>query len=176
MKAKLTLSLVALLLGACSTVGIYDYAGTGPELDLKTFFDGDLKAYGIVQDYNGKVTRRFRADIKASWKNDEGILDEVFWFDDGERSTRLWRLQDLGDGRYVGTAGDVVGQAAGQVRGSAFRWQYDLIIPFGDDELQVRLDDWLYLVTENRLLNRTSIRKFGIEVGEVTLVIENPAL
>ena len=176
MLVKIATSLLALLLGACSTTGIYDYAGTSPELDLKTFFAGDLKAYGIVQDRSGKVTRRFRADIKASWQGDEGILDEVFWFDDGERSTRLWRLQDVGDGNYVGTAGDVVGQASGQVRGSAFRWQYDLLIPFGGDEVQVRLDDWLYLVTENRLLNRTSIRKFGVEVGEVTLMIENPAL
>ncbi len=176
MKARLVTSLLALLLGACSTIGIYDYDGTSPELDLKTFFDGDLKAYGIVQDRSGKVTRRFRADIKASWQGNEGILDEVFWFDDGERSTRLWRLRDVGDGRYLGTAGDVVGQASGQVRGSVFRWQYDLLIPFGDEEVQVRLDDWLYLVTENRLLNRTSISKFGIEVGEVTLVIENTTL
>ncbi len=176
MQARMTLVLVSLLLGACSTVGIYDYEGSSPELDLKTFFNGDLKAYGIVQDYSGKVTRRFEADIMASWDGDEGILDEVFRFDDGERSTRLWRLTDLGDGRYVGTAGDVIGQASGKVRGSAFRWQYDLVIPIDGDDVTVRLDDWLYLVTENRLLNRTSIRKFGLEVGEVTLVIENPTL
>ncbi len=176
MQARLTIVLVSLLLGACSTVGIYDYEGSSPELDLRTFFDGDLKAYGIVQDYSGKVTRRFRADITASWEGDEGILDEVFWFDDGERSTRLWRLKDLGDGRYSGTAGDVVGEAFGKVRGSAFRWQYDLLLPIDGDEVKVRLDDWLYLVTDNRLLNRTSIRKFGLEVGEVTLVIENTVL
>jgi len=28
------------------------------------------------------------------------------------------------------------------------------------------------LVTQSRLINRTAIDKFGIEVGEVTLVIE----
>jgi hypothetical protein len=36
----------------------------------------------------------------------------------------------------------------------------------------VSLDDWLYLVDERHLLNRTTLTKFGFRVGELTLVIE----
>lgn len=156
----------------CSSTDISEYADTEPKLDLRTFFDGRLMAYGMVQDFSGKVTRRFKAQIDASWDGEEGILDEVFWFDDGERTTRLWKLQHLGDGKYTGTAGDVVGLAKGQIQGSVFQWEYELIIPYDGDEIQVKLDDWLYMITEDRLLNRTSIRKFGLEVGELTLIIE----
>ena len=121
--SRLVLIWIVATLSACNSVTVKDYEDTRPNLDLKTFFNGDLKAYGIVQDFSGKVTRRFKADIKASWEGDTGILDEVFLFDDGERKTRIWRLTDRGNGNYSGIADDVVGDAHGTVRGSAFRWQ-----------------------------------------------------
>jgi len=157
---------------ACSSIDIHDYKDTGPELDLKTFFTGKLKVYGMVQDFSGKMTRRFTADIDASWQGTTGTLDELFYFDDGEQQTRVWTLTDLGDGFYEGTAGDVVGIASGQTKGSVFRWEYVLTIPYDGDTMEVKLDDWLYLIAEDRLINRTSIRKFGIEVGQITLIIE----
>lgn len=172
-KLRLVFLLSALILiNACSSVDISDYENTRPQLDLKTFFQGKLKVYGMVQDFSGKMTRRFSADIDASWDGDKGVLDEVFLFDDGERQTRIWTLNALGDGRYSGTAGDVIGEAYGIARGAAFRWQYTLEIPYDGDTLEVDLDDWLYLISEDRLINRTSIKKFGLEVGQITLIIE----
>ncbi|BDX08520.1 DUF3833 domain-containing protein [Planctobacterium marinum] len=169
--ALLLTSAASLLIG-CSSVDINDYRGSEPNLNLKTFFDGKLKVYGMVQDFSGKVTRRFTADIDASWDGETGTLDELFYFDDGEQQTRIWTLNHLGNGEYNGTAGDVVGVAKGKTVGSVFRWQYELTIPYDGDTLNVKLDDWLYLITEDRLINRTSINKFGLEVGEITLIIE----
>lgn len=51
-------------------------------------------------------------------------------------------------------------------------WNYNVEIPYDGSTLEVNFDDWMYLVTNTRLINRTSIVKFGVEVGEVTLVIE----
>lgn len=160
------------LVSACSSVDINDYSETTPKLDLRTFFQGDLKVYGMVQDFSGMMTRRFTADIQASWDGNNGVLDEQFYFDDGEEQTRIWQLTYEGDGNYSGTAGDVTGVAKGTTRGAAFRWQYELQIPYDGDTLSVKLDDWLYLITDDRLINRTSINKFGVEVGEITLIIE----
>lgn len=171
-QATLGLFSIILLLTGCSSVDVNEYQGTEPQLNLKTFFDGKLKVYGMVQDFSGKMTRRFTADIDASWQGDTGVLDEVFYFDDGEQQTRVWTLNSLGDGEYTGTAGDVIGTARGKTVGSAFRWQYELNIPYDGDTMNVKLDDWLYLITEDRLINRTSINKFGLEVGEITLIIE----
>ena len=164
--------LATVMVSACSSISIEDYQDTSPDLDLKTFFQGKLKVYGMVQDMSGKMTRRFTADIDASWDGETGILDEVFFFDDGERQTRIWALEHQGNGEYTGTAGDVVGTAQGKTVGSVFRWQYTLTIPYNDSTLDVELDDWLYLIAPDRLINRTSINKFGLEVGEITLIIE----
>jgi hypothetical protein len=66
----------------------------------------------------------------------------------------------------------VVGEASGAAAGSVFSWQYQLDVPWRDDSIVVNLDDWLYLVDEAHLLNRTTLSKFGFRVGELTLVIE----
>ena len=156
-------------LSACST-SLDDYRGTQPELDLKQFFNGHLEAYGIVQDYKGKVARRFRADILGSWEGEQGLLDEQFIFDDGEEQHRCWQLERMGT-RYQGTAGDVVGMAEGEVAGNALNWQYTLAVPVNGKTWNLKLNDWMFLVDEYNLINRASMYKFGLEVGEITLYI-----
>lgn len=160
------------LLTACGSVSVSDYGSTTPSLDLREFLNGELRAYGMLQDRSGRMTRRFTATLQGSWTGEEGVLAEVFHFDDGEEQERIWRLRHEGDGRYTGTAGDVVGTAQGSIGGSVFHWQYQLEVPWREDSIEVSLDDWLYLVDEKHLLNRTKLTKFGFRVGELTLVIE----
>jgi hypothetical protein len=171
MKNLLNVVLLVLVAG-CSTQRVEDYAATEPALDLRTFLNGELRAYGMLQNRSGKMTRRFTAGLQGSWNGDQGVLEERFEFDDGEIQYRTWQLHHDGNGHYTGTAGDVVGTAAGRSSGSVFSWQYALEVPYGDDTITVKLDDWLYLVDEQHLLNRTTLTKFGFRVGELTLLIE----
>ena len=157
------------LLPGCSTA-VKEYQAEKPELLLEDFFDGRLVAYGMVQNFSGKVTRRFKADIVASWNGDQGVLDEQFVFNDGELQSRCWRLQK-DQGRYRGTAGDIVGEALGEVQGNALNWIYTLQVPVNGRVWDIQLDDWLFLIDDNNLINRTKMRKFGLPVGELTLHI-----
>ncbi len=157
---------------ACGQVPIQSYANSKPALDLQEFFDGDLVVYGILQDRKGKVTRKFTAEISAHWKDNTGYLNEIFFFDDGTTDTRNWVLQADSKGNVTGTAGDVVGKAKGQLKGSTLHWRYTLAIPYKNSTLNVAIDDWLYLVTRDRLLNKSVLKKWGFRVGELTLVIE----
>lgn len=160
-------------LSACA-VSIDDYREQQPELDLKKFFNGHLQAYGIVQDYKGQVKRRFTADILGQWQGDVGLLDEQFVFDDDEKQHRCWKLTKSGND-YAGTAGDVVGKAEGKTSGNALNWKYQLMIPVDGKQWKVTLNDWMYLVDENNLINRASMSKFGIELGQITLYIKKVA-
>jgi len=161
-------------LAGCSNPSVHElYGELQPEFDPKIFFNGELTAYGIVKDRSGKVIRRFTADITGSWNGNTGTLDETFVFDDGENSKRLWALQvDPDSKKLTGGAGDVVGEASGFYAGSALNWAYTLRIPYKEKTIDVYIDDWLYLVTEDRLINESKLTKFGFRVGEITLVIE----
>ncbi|TRW49840.1 DUF3833 domain-containing protein [Aliidiomarina halalkaliphila] len=162
---------VTLFLSACST-HISDYEHVEPRLALDKFFVGELVAYGMVQDRSGKVTQRFRADIVATWDGNQGILDEVFYWDDGREETRVWEITKTGPNSYEGTAGDVVGTARGTTAGNALHWVYQLEVPWRDGTIAITLDDWMFLLDDDRLVNKTEMRKFGFRVGEITIFIE----
>lgn len=161
-----------IMLNACTSPAVDHYAATEPELDLKTFFDGRLLAHGMLQNRSGTMTRRFVATIDASWEGETGTLVEEFRFDDGEIEYRTWVLTHHGDGHYSGTAGDVSGMAEGQTSGSVFHWQYRLEVPWREGSVTVNMDDWMYLIDENLLINRTKLTKFGFRLGELTIVIQ----
>lgn len=171
-----TLAAMAALSG-CASQNINDYANEKPALDLAQYFNGTIDAWGVFTDRSGKVVRRFQVVMNCSWQGNQGMLDEDFVFSDGERQKRIWRLTKLDNGRYTGRAADVVGEATGQVSGNAFHWMYTLQLPVDGKTVEVQLDDWMYLVNDKVMLNKAVMRKFGIQVGELTLSFsKRPAL
>jgi hypothetical protein len=166
------LLLMLLLVTGCSAVSVQDYAGQQPVLVPETFFDGRLTAHGVVKNRSGLVIRHFNADIVAFWKDGIGTLEEDFVFDDGEQQRRVWTLTPDGPGRYLGTAGDVVGEGQVTVAGNSMFLDYVLRIPYGDGTLDLRIDDRMYLVNPNTLINESAMKKFGFGVGQILLVIE----
>lgn len=171
MITRLVSCVLILLVTACSSIHVDDYAGFEPALDPVTFFDGKLTAHGVVKNRGGLVIRTFNADIKAYWQDGVGTLEEDFTFDDGEVQRRVWTLTPRGDGTYVSTAGDVVGDGLLETAGNSIFLDYVLRIAYGESTIDVRVDDRMYLVSDNVLINESSMKKFGVKVGSIALVI-----
>lgn len=159
------------LLASCSTK-ITDYEAASPKFDIQSYFNGELIAWGMVQDYSNQVTRRFCVELSGTWTNNQGKLAEVFYFDDGEVSYRTWQLTKLANGEYQGEAEDVVGIASGKQSGFAFQWQYQLLVLIGEETYQFDMDDWMYQVDEYRVFNRTTMNKLGVKVAEISLFFD----
>lgn len=169
-RRQLFLSLsAATLLSACSSPQITDYAAEKPLLDLRQYFNGTLDAYGVFTDRSGKVVKRFTVVMQCSWQGDEGVLDEAFSYSDGTQQRRVWHLTRTAQGHYTGRADDVVGLATGQAGGNAFNWKYSLALPVEGKVVEVQFDDWMYLMNERVMLNKATMSKFGVRLGEVTL-------
>jgi len=156
-------------LTGCASQNLAGYASEKPVLDLAQYFNGTVDAYGIFQDRSGQIVKRFTVVMDCRWQGDEGVLDEAFTYSDGSTQRRIWRLTALPDGRFVGRADDVVGEAQGQQSGNAFRWGYTLALPVDDRVYHVDFDDWMFLMDEQVMLNRSLMSKWGFRLGEVTL-------
>ncbi|MET0982830.1 MAG: DUF3833 domain-containing protein [Telluria sp.] len=156
-------------LAACTAPQPATYADQKPLLDVQTYFNGTLDAHGMFQDRFGKVVKRFVVVMRCSWNGDTGILDEDFTYSDGTRQKRVWTLTKAGPGRFTATAPDVVGTAEGVVAGNALRWRYVLSLPVGGRVIDVSMDDWMFLIDERVMLNRTAMSKLGVDLGSVTL-------
>ena len=166
---SLALLLPSLLVAGCGGLHLEDYAAERPLFDPMQWFPGETRAWGMVQDWRGRVKRRFVADISGTVEAGILVLDERFRFADGERSTRTWTLTRDGSNGVSGTAPDVAGVATGGMRGNAMHWTYQMDLAVEDSTYRVSFDDWLWRVDDNVVVNRATIRKFGIAVGEVTL-------
>jgi hypothetical protein len=84
----------AILASGCASVDPGTYAAERPLLDLRTYFNGTVDAWGVFQDRSGKVVRRFTVVMRCSWVGDVGTLDEDFTYSDGTTEKRIWqRLQ-----------------------------------------------------------------------------------
>ena len=125
----------------------------------------------IIKNRSGLVIRTFNADINAFWRDGIGTLEEDFLFDDGEVQQRVWTLTPSGNGTYISTAGDVLGEGLLSFSGNSIFLDYVLTIPYGESSVDVRVDDRMYLVSENVLINESIMKKFGIRVGSISLVI-----
>jgi hypothetical protein len=166
-----TALIASLALAGCAGPAVQDYAAEKPTLDLRQFLTGELTGKGLFTDRAGRVVKRFTVKMSGRWDGDQGTLDEHFVYSDGSTQRRLWRLQALGDGRYRGTADDVVGGATGASAGNAFHWTYTLALPVDGRVWNVALDDWMFLVDDRTILNRSAMSKFGLHLGDLTLVI-----
>ena len=102
------------------------------------------------------------------FRSEKGVLEEHFDWSDGKTEFRRWEIEKDGD-HYRGTAGDVVGTAAGEAAGNALQWRYTLALPVEGRTWHVQMDDWMYLIDGQTLANRTVMRKFGLRVAEISI-------
>jgi hypothetical protein len=152
-----------------------DFANGQPKLVLEDYFAGRTQAWGLFQDRFGKVRRQFTVDIDGDWNGERLVLDEHFHYSDGETDRRVWTIHKRGEGHYEGQAGDIIGSADGIAAGNALNWAYVMDLKVGDGTLRVSFDDWMFLQPGGAMINRATVSKWGIEVGEVTLFFMKPA-
>ena len=147
-----------------------DFKDQKPRLIIEEYLTGNIKAWGILQNRSGKVTRQFSAILYGKWDGKELILDETFNWDDGEIQKRQWKINKIDEHHYEGTAGDVVGKAKGFSYGPAFKFEYVLLVPVKGKEMKITFDDWIFMQDEKVAINRAKMTKFGIRVADLTVV------
>lgn len=164
-----------IMLSSCAGNNIDYYKGTTPQADIREYFNGPVKAWGVVQDWRGRVVRRFDVDMVGTWEGDVGTLTEKFNYYDGKTQQRVWTITKHPDGSYTGTASDIIDKANGVAEGSAVRWNYVMDLPVGDKIYRIRFDDWMWVMNDGVLINRSYLKKFGVTVSELTIFMQKQA-
>jgi uncharacterized protein DUF3833 len=119
--------------------------------------------------------------MRGEWHEEEGVLKgvltEEFVFDDGEVLQRRWEFIRVGEGRFEGIASDVEGLATLEVSGNALRMDYALMVPVRDRSLTVQVEDWLWRMEPDVVVNKSTMRKWGFRLGEIiTTIVRKPAV
>jgi hypothetical protein len=175
---RLIMTLALVTLAACAPrPGADDPPLSDRDFELQEFFDVRLTAHGQFSDLFGTVRRSFVADIRGDWDGSRLILTEDFIYEDGSTEQRVWTLVPTGPETWEGTAPGVIGTATGQELGDRFTWAYTIDLPIPSaggptETVRVTFDDWMWQLSDDRLLNRAWMTRAGITVGEVIIWFE----
>jgi hypothetical protein len=102
-------------------------------------------------------------------------LVEEFEYADGNSEQRIWTLTEGPNGDWSGEAEGVQGRAFGEIEGDMFYWTYTIDLPNEDGEIRVLFDDYMWMLDDNRVLNIAYMSKYGLRLGQVTIMFEKSA-
>jgi len=175
---KITLSLIIktsiiMSMISCSKITPKKYIENQPKLDIRQYLNGKIKAWGMLENRKGEITRRFTVDMNGKWDKNKGTLEEFFTFDDKEKSKRTWQIEFIDDNNFTASAEDTIGIAKGSQYGNAMQMNYVLDLKIDENtKYKVTLDDWMYLIDEKTLVNKSKIKKFGITFAKLTIFFQ----
>jgi hypothetical protein len=143
-----------------------------PLFELTAFLEGRTRAWGVFEDRYGRVRRRVAVEMHGRWQDDTFVLDERFEYDGDAVETRTWRIVPIGAGRFRATCPDCVGDAMGECTTDGVRMSYRFRLKLESREIVVTFDDRLYRVSDTMAVNRATMSKWGVKLGELSLFFQ----
>lgn len=140
--------------------------------ELTTFLEGRTRAWGIFEDRFGRLRRRLSVEMFGHWKNGVFLLDERFVYDSGAEELRTWHITPVGPGRFRATCPDCIGDATGESSADSIRMSYVFRLKLEKREVAVTLDDRIHRMGDAIAINRATMSKWGIKLGELSLFFE----
>jgi hypothetical protein len=145
-----------------------------PRFDPKRDLAGKILCEGIVYGPFGRVVSRFVAQMEGRWQGDRATLTEVFRYDSGRIQHRAWDLR-LEGWQITALAEDLIGPGRGEIAGNAVRMRYKIRLAREAGGHVLDVEDWMYLLENGTIMNRSQFRKFGIKLGELIATMRQEA-
>lgn len=143
------------------------YTGTTPYFDIRRHLDGPMLCEGVIYGPLGRVNSRFTAQMQGRWEGNRGVLDERFHYAGGNVQDRQWRLTLGNDGTIHAEADDLLHPGSGRQEGASVQLCYRIRLPRHAGGWVLDVTDWMYLMENGTIINRSQFRKFGIKVAEL---------
>jgi len=166
------LTISAATLTSCSTPDAQRYSNNIPKLQIQNFFNKNIHAHGIVLDRSGVLTRSFSIQMHGKWHGQQGLLQEQINYNDGKSQNREWNFVFSDPHHFTAEAKDAIGSAHGTQYGNSVHMVYTLNVPVDNTSYDINFDDWLYMTTGGKVINYTTLSKFGISLGKVIITYD----
>ncbi len=164
----LALAIALGLLGCSEPMPVKAFHAIAPAFDPIRFFTGHIKSWGVLEDRSGQPTNIVVTDCVGEGSGDSLHMVQQLTIGQDAPVTRTWQMRRAGLNRYEATANDMAGTATGEASGRAFHWTWTLATSPGNDLKNVSMDQWWYLLDDGSMLNRTTVRKLGVILIEVS--------
>ncbi|HZK80686.1 MAG TPA: DUF3833 family protein, partial [Humisphaera sp.] len=100
------------------------FANTAPAFDPVTFWTGRTASWGVIENRDGAPTAIVTTTTEATAEGAGGLHMVQHVMTGGKETVRDWHMHRLGDGKFMATANDMVGDARGVASGRTFHWRW----------------------------------------------------
>ncbi len=160
---------LGLLAGCSGPMPVGRFAGSNPAFDPVRFWTGHVQSWGVLEDRSGAPSDIVTTDCRGESEGADGLhMVQRLTLGDGTVQMRDWHMRRTGPATVQATANDMVGVADGVAAGRAFHWSWTLATKPGNPLFDVTMDQWMYLMDDGAMVNRTTIGKLGVTLAEVT--------
>lgn len=164
-----TILAVTLSLSACGRAKkVSDFAGTTPAFDLVRFWTGHTHSWGVIENRAGAPTETIETDCLGSPEPGGVHMVQTLTEGDGTVRHRDWHLRRGAAGAFTATANDMAGTATGRAAGRVFHWDWVWVRSPGNALKNLTMHQWMYLMPDGSMMNRTVITVLGVTVAQVT--------
>lgn len=144
--------------------------------DLLGFLEGRTLAQGFFEDRFGKLRRHFTVEMSGTMDGQVLTLEEDFAYSDGTTDRRVWRLEKTGAERFSGTCEDTLTPAISHLGTERCEMSYKILLDIGSRQVAVRFDDVFYPIDDRTIVNRSTVTKLGVRLGQAIIVFVKPQL
>ena len=141
------------------------------KLNFEKFFTGKVLANGyMVFFYPIKRIKKVKVLFSGSIKNNILALEESYYEDNIKTSTRNWYFEKLSNHEYIVSEKNIIHPFKLIIKNNSLEMNYKFKTQFKNFKFNVRVNDQMYLIKKNTIINRTIVSKFYVPVAETLLL------
>lgn len=139
---------------------------------FETVFAGELHGWGAVFYRSGRLKTRFSVVASGRWDGSTLTIEECLRYESGEVPHRTFQIRKINEERYTAQCGEFVGPSTIRRHRAGFQWRYRLKENSKEaHRITLSADDQLFLCEDGTILDHEILRKFGVRVGDVFMIL-----
>ena len=140
------------------------------KFQFEKFFTGRIIAYGYMNFfYPSKRKKILKVFFTGSFKNKKLKLREEY-FEDNMKTLREWDFEKISTNKFIGNGKDILNAFDVHINKNFLEMSYKFKIQYKGFHFSVCVQDQMYLINQNTLINYTKISKFMIPIAETQLL------
>ena len=142
------------------------------KFEFEKFFTGKVIANGYMCFFYPKTRKKkLKVIFKGVFKNKRLKLIEEY-FEDNLKTIREWQFEKIDKNKFIGNGKNIANPFELDIKDNFLEMSYKFKTKFKNINFNVHVEDCMYVINENTLLNYTRISKFLIPIAETQLLYE----
>ena len=142
------------------------------KFEFEKFFTGKVIANGYMCFFYPKTRKKkLKVIFKGVFKNEKLKLIEEY-FEDNLKTIREWQFEKIDKNKFIGNGKNIANPFELDIKDNFLEMSYKFKTKFKNINFNVHVEDCMYVINENTLLNYTRISKFLIPIAETQLLYE----